>query len=1090
MKKILLTGIILSVLIAPSFASAITLDELQVQLAVLLQQIKLLQSQLPETQDEDDVIQPTCHTSNLWSWDYATQSCKGNVGEGDCDRDADCNTGYCAKDIGKKYGQVSTMDVCENKSSTTTQPSITVTAPNGGERWQLGNTHTILWTPYENTPTLINSSSQVTAYLEKVVNGKYVNIGKIVACGKASIHWEGSLDKCNSGNVAQPGNGYYIRLVNNQTGAQDRSDRPFTLIRKGYLGADLMINGSDNAITIPEGGATYNVSWKSNAESCRIASFNEILEPISGLPPAGTRSIRLNPNSSSYDQALSLYCTSKNEIEGSAYDQVAITANSANDFIQIISPNGGESINLNDKVFINWAGATKGGNMEKVSIALYKNDKSFKWIVTDMPTSGGNYFYYWYPSETIFSNEVANNVFKIYIIGYKTGGGSVTDISDSPFSIVPPTPQPSITVTSPNGGEKWQLGSTHSILWSPYNYNPNVNPSGDVVAYLDKLVYGNYISMGQVKDCGKASIHWQGNLDSCNGSTYPTAPGDYYIRVVNNQTGQWDRSDNPFTLLRKDYLSVDLKLGNIDGPVTIPAGGGAYNVSWTSNAEKCSLYNGTLGMGEVGQQINNLPPSGSRFIQLATPSNGNTNAYINLVCASTQSIEGGAFDEVRIDWTPTPQPSITVTSPNGGEKWEVGKTYEIRWNAKDYPSEAVMGAVLNDQATGYNIRTIIENYCGGNNSPCVNPGDGFYKWTIPTSIPVGTYKMRLICMTKNSERACTLDGITTTDPNVHDTSDAPFSIVASASQSLITVVSPNGGETLEVGKTYEIRWKSADIDLSTVITLGDITSGISYLNNSNFITSIDPGITSYNWTVPAKLNDLVLGGEGIYKIYLNFVTDTTMPIPGYYDISDAPFSIVAPTPQPSITVKTVTPYGMSACQSSSYCQGPIASIVDANASKRWWYPAAWKANALIEYANEITGNYEIGYKWVGDGYDPNCGGDIYVSQDKINWTKIVSNVGAKEMQTYKGNVPFKYLKTDFPSPDYVSSHYGKGRCGWVGIQEINVKKHQELGLNRARMQVASASSALGLGVGDTKMRLSTISSALKKLMEDIKGLLK
>ncbi|MBU1246872.1 GPI anchored serine-threonine rich family protein, partial [Patescibacteria group bacterium] len=568
----------------------------------------------------------------------------------------------------------------------------------------------------------------------------------------------------------------------------------------------------------------------------------------------------------------------------------------------------------------------------------------------------------------------ANNVFKIYIIGYKTGGGSVTDISDRPFSIVAPTPQPSITVTSPNGGEKWQLGSTHSILWSPYNYNPNVNPSGEVVAYLDKLVNGNYISMGQVKDCGKASIHWEGNLDTCNSGTYP-APGDYYIRVVNNQTGKWDRSDRPFTLIRKDYLNADLKVNNSDGPVTIPAGGGAYNVSWTSNAEKCSLYNGTLGKGDVDQQINNLPPSGSRFIQLATPSNGNTDAYINLVCASTQSIEGGAYDEVRIDWASIPQPSITVTSPNGGEKWEVGKTYEIRWNAKDYPSEAVMGAVLNDQATGYNIRTIIENYCGGNNSPCVNPGDGFYKWTIPTSIPVGTYKMRLICMTKNSERACTPDGTTTTDPNVHDTSDAPF-------------------------------------------------------------------------------------------------------------------SIVPPTPQPSITVKSVIPHSMSACQSSSYCQGPIASIVDANASKRWWYPAAWKANALIEYANEITGNYEIGYKWVGDGYDPNCGGDIYVSQDKINWTKIVSNVGAKEMQTYKGNVPFKYLKTDFPSPDYVSSHYGKGRCGWVGIQEINVKKHQELGLNRARMQVASASSALGLGVGDTKMRLSTISSALKKLMEDIKGLLK
>ena len=29
-----------------------------------------------------------------------------------------------------------------------------------------------------------------------------------------------------------------------------------------------------------------------------------------------------------------------------------------------------------------------------------------------------------------------------------------------------------------------------------------------------------------------------------------------------------------------------------------------------------------------------------------------------------------------------PQPSITVISPNGGERWEIGKTYEIRWESQ------------------------------------------------------------------------------------------------------------------------------------------------------------------------------------------------------------------------------------------------------------------------------------------------------------------------------------------------------------------------------------------------------------------------
>ncbi|MBU1730662.1 hypothetical protein KJ557_03930 [Patescibacteria group bacterium] len=216
----------------------------------------------------------------------------------------------------------------------------------------------------------------------------------------------------------------------------------------------------------------------------------------------------------------------------------------------------------------------------------------------------------------------------------------------------PPTTQPSIKVTSPNGGEKWQLGSTHSILWAPYNYNLDVNPSGDVVAYLEKLVNGNFVSLGKVVKCGRASIHWDGDLDNCNSGTYP-APGDYYIRVVNNQTGQWDRSDRPFTLIAKDYLKVDLKVNNSDNTITIPADGATYNVSWTSNAETCMLYNGTLPWQNSNYRINNLPPSGTRSIKIEPHTDSSIlTAYISLYCSSIQGVEGNANDKIEVRWTP------------------------------------------------------------------------------------------------------------------------------------------------------------------------------------------------------------------------------------------------------------------------------------------------------------------------------------------------------------------------------------------------------------------------------------------------------
>ena len=60
----------------------------------------------------------------LWDWDYCTTANQCTVGQGDCDTDADCATGLrCAQDVGARYGQVSTMDVCETKGAAT--PSIT-----------------------------------------------------------------------------------------------------------------------------------------------------------------------------------------------------------------------------------------------------------------------------------------------------------------------------------------------------------------------------------------------------------------------------------------------------------------------------------------------------------------------------------------------------------------------------------------------------------------------------------------------------------------------------------------------------------------------------------------------------------------------------------------------------------------------------------------------------------------------------------------------------------------------------------------------------------------------------------------------------
>ena len=77
----------------------------------------------------------TCHITPLWSWNYCSPNCKCYAGEGDCDNNSDCHTGYCAHNVGAKYGQTSRMDVCEEKIT----PTCTDT-DGGRDYYTKGNT--------------------------------------------------------------------------------------------------------------------------------------------------------------------------------------------------------------------------------------------------------------------------------------------------------------------------------------------------------------------------------------------------------------------------------------------------------------------------------------------------------------------------------------------------------------------------------------------------------------------------------------------------------------------------------------------------------------------------------------------------------------------------------------------------------------------------------------------------------------------------------------------------------------------------------------------------------------------------------------
>ena len=111
-------------------------------------------------------------------------------------------------------------------------------------------------------------------------------------------------------------------------------------------------------------------------------------------------------------------------------------------------------------------------------------------------------------------------------------------------------------------------------------------------------------------------------------------------------------------------------------------------------------------------------------------------------------------------------------------------------------------------------------------------------------------------------------------------------LVPGNQSSIITVISPNGGEIITAGSTYFIEWNSQNVV--------DVKIEYSTNNGSNWISVIDsiPSTGIYNWTVPNTFTT-----EGRVKI--SDLTD-----PNIFDISDGSFTI-----QSSKVITVISPNG-------------------------------------------------------------------------------------------------------------------------------------------------------------------------------------
>lgn len=189
--------------------------------------------------------------------------------------------------------------------------------------------------------------------------------------------------------------------------------------------------------------------------------------------------------------------------------------------------------------------------------------------------------------------------------------------------------------------------------------------------------------------------------------------------------------------------------------------------------------------------------------------------------------------------------SITVVSPNGGDKLIRSTTKTINWSSAGSSGTSVKVELLKGDILD---KVIVST----------TPNDGSYSWSIPSSQTLGSnYKVR----------------ITSTSNSTHkDTSNNNFTIGG------INVNSPNGGENWRRGTTRVISWSSLG-NPGTYVKIELLKGGV--LNR--VINSYTPNDGSYSWSIPSSH---ALGSD--YKIK---ITSTSNSL--YKDTSNGNFTISA-----------------------------------------------------------------------------------------------------------------------------------------------------------------------------------------------------
>ena len=843
-------------------------------------------------------------TSNYFNLDYSTDNgvTWNFMASNYYQSGTNCSYSWTIPNISSTQALVRVYDfnnnIVKDSSNTifTINPALTITAPNGGETWQGGTSRTITWTQgvgASNYWTIRYSTNSGNTWTT-IVSNTYITNGQYV--------WN-NIPNIPSGNCL-------IQVYDHQNSSCriDASDNLFTITPAS----------PEITVTSPNGGNTfyvgtsYNITWTSAYLNSPFVRLEYSID--NGATWLLIANSTNNDGSESWivPNTPSSQCLVRVSEFGtpSVFDVSNAVFSIVYPYVEVTSPNGGENLTGCSSQNITWTSYGAGNGPWRVE---YSNNNGVNWNILTSSTTSTSYT--WSPVPNIPSSQ---NLIRVT----KTSDPLVTDKSNNPFTIQQSI---SIVVNTPNGGEDWQVGDgskTISWAWSGTSNYYNIYHSLDSGSTWSTIASNQYITNGQFawtvpnNPTTNALIRVEDRNNTCrvdeSDAVFTISPPQPRITVTSPNGGNVFYVGSAYNItwssayLSSNFVKIDYSTNNGDTWTTIFAstandGSESWSVPNTPS-ENCLIRISEFGNPSVFDESNAVFTIRYPYVQINTPNGGeswngcssqsiswssygagsgpwrveysiNNGATWTILTNSTTSSSytwnpvpntPSANASVRVtkttdalvkdtsdaNFTITQNTAIVLTSPNGGESWQVANPTSrlITWTSSGVSNYYNIYYSIDN---GNDWNTIVSNQYITSNQ---------YSWTIPNN----PTSMALIKV-EDRNNTCKFDN-----------SDAIFSIIAP--EPVITVNSPNGGNTFYVGNSYNITWSSNYISSPFVTIQYSIDNGSTWttiINSTN-----NDG--SESWTVPNTPSSNCL------------VKVSEFGNPNVYDISNAVFSIVYP----------------------------------------------------------------------------------------------------------------------------------------------------------------------------------------------------